>query len=326
MIFRYLSKEKRPANISRTGIRAAAGGAKAMRRVSRERVTSTLIFAVLCALLLPFIPVAASAQSTGSSLLVKLVDGLSPALQADVIARNGGIERSVIPALRLHVIDVLPSELAAVRANYQADPRVVSVEENRTRVWEAVPADPLYGYQWALPRIAWDQVFGNVTPSGTAKVALLDTGVDALHPDLAGKVAPGTSILDGSNGMTDPSGHGTWLAGIIAAQTDTIPSDGIAAVAYAGVQIVPVTVLNANGEGRDSDVIAGVLWAADHGADVILMAFSAPDFSPNLQDAIDYAWSKGVVVVAAVGNDTVGRPTFPAGARGVMGVAATDPD
>jgi Subtilase family/Bacterial Ig-like domain (group 3)/Bacterial cadherin-like domain/Bacterial Ig domain len=295
-----------------------------MRRMSRERVNATLIFAILCALLLSFIPLEASAQSAGSSLLVKLVDGLSPALQADVIARNGGVERSVIPALRLHVIDVLPSELDAVRANYQGDPRVVSVEENRTRLWETIPADPLYGYQWALPRIAWDQVFGNVTPTGTARVALLDTGVDALHPDLAGKVVPGASILDGSNGMTDPSGHGTWLAGIIAAQTDNVPVEGIAGVAYAGVTVMPVTVLNANGEGQDSDVIAGVIWAADHGANVILMAFSNPGFSPNLQDAIDYAWSKGIVLVAAVGNSAVSDPTFPAGDRGVMGVAATD--
>ena len=87
---------------------------------------------------------------------------------------------------------------------------------------------------------------------------------------------------------------------------------------------MPVTVLNVNGEGQDSDVIAGVIWAADHGANVILMAFSNPGFSPNLQDAIDYAWSKGIVLVAAAGNNGVGDPTFPAGDRGVMGVAATD--
>src|SRR5437660_3296454 len=295
-----------------------------MRHMSKARAYSSRVLAGVCALLLAFSPLEAGAQGTGASLLVKLADGLSPELQADVIARNGGIERSVVPALRLHVIDVLPSELAAVRAHYQADPRVVSVEENRTRVWEAVPADPLYGYQWALPRIAWDQVFGNVTPTGTARVALLDTGVDALHPDLAGKVVPGTSILDGSNGMTDPSGHGTWLAGIIAAQTDNIPVEGIAGGRHPGVTVIPVTVLNANGEGQDSDVIAGVIWAADHGADVILMAFSNPGFSPNLQDAIDYAWSKGIVLVAAVGNSAVTDTTFPAGDRGVMGVAATD--
>src|SRR5947208_5973682 len=125
--------------------------------------------------------------------------------------------------------------------------------------------------------------------------------------------------------MTDPSGHGTWLAGIIAAQTDNVPVEGVAGVAYAGVTVMPVTVLNVAGEGQDSDIITGVIWAADPGADVILMAFSNPGFSPNLQDAIDYAWSKGAVLVAAVGNDAISDPTFPAGARGVLGVSATDP-
>src|SRR2546425_5128357 len=291
--------------------------------VVKRTVVVMALLAVACALLVPASSAAQSPPST-SSLLVKLVDGLSAQEQADLIARDGGIERSVIPVLRLHVIDVPASDLATVRASYQADPQVVSVEENRTRVSETVPGDPLYPNQWALSQIGWDQVFGKVTPTGTATVALLDTGVDAFHPDLAGKVVPGTSILDGSNGMTDPSGHGTWLAGIIAAQTDNVPVEGIAGVAYAGVTVMPVTVLNVAGEGQDSDIIVGVIWAADHGADVILMAFNNPGFSPNLQDAIDYAWSKGIVLVAAVGNSAVSDPTFPAGDRGVMGVAATD--
>src|SRR3989454_741818 len=193
------------------------------------------LLAVACALLVPALS-AAQSPSLTSSLLVKLVDGLSAQEQADVIARDGGIERSVIPVLRLHVIDVPASDLATVRASYQADPQVVSV-----------------------------------------------------------------------------------------AQTDNVPVEGIAGVAYAGVTVMPVTVLNVAGEGQDSDIIAGVIWAADHAADVILMAFSNPGFSPNLQDAIDYAWSKGAVLVAAVGNDAISDPTFPAGARSVMGVSATDP-
>src|SRR5207245_9793130 len=98
----------------------------------------------------------------------------------------------------------------------------------------------------------------------------------------------------------------------------------MAGVAYAGATVMPVTAGNANGEGQDSDVIAGVIWAADDGADVILMAFSNPGFSPTLQDAIDYAWSKGIVLVAAVGNSAVTDTPFPAGDRGVLGVAATD--
>ncbi len=87
---------------------------------------------------------------------------------------------------------------------------------------------------------------------------------------------------------------------------------------------MPVTVLGADGTGQDGDIIAGVVYAADHGADVILMAFSNPGYSQSLQDAIDYAWSQGVVVVAATGNDGSADPTFPAGDRGVIGVSNTD--
>src|SRR5438876_5826337 len=292
----------------------------------KRAIVVTALLTIACALLIPTLSAAQTPSST-SSLLVKLVDGLSAQEQADVIARNGGVEISSIPALRLHVIQVAPADLPQVLANYQADPQVVNAEENKTRQSQAFPTDPLYlNHQWSLPKIGWDQVFGTVTPTGSAIVAILDTGVDAQHPDLAGNVISGTSILDGSLGTTDPSGHGTWVAGIAAAQTNTTPVEGIAGVAYAGVRIMPVTVLDVNGLGQDSDVIAGVIWAADHGADVIVMAFSNPGFSQNLQDALDYAWSRNVVLVAATGNDGVSTPTFPAGDRGVMGVSATDPN
>src|SRR4029450_11922896 len=80
---------------------------------------------------------------------------------------------------------------------------------------------------------------------------------------------------------------------------------------------------DANGLGQDSDIIAGVVYAADHGADVILMGFSNPGFSSALQDAIDYAWSKGAVLVAATGNDGSSAPNYPAGnAKGGGGSAA----
>ena len=288
---------------------------------------AAFVLITLAVLSLGLLPSGATAQTPppeASSLLVKLVSGLSANEQAAVIARNGGTETSAIPALRLHVVQVLIVELADTLARYEADPQVQHVEENRVRRSEMLSNDEHAVSQWALPQIGWDLVFGAVVPTGTAKVAILDSGIDATHPDLAGRVVPGTSILDGSNGMSDSNGHGTLVAGIVAANTDN--TIGVAGVAFAGVQLMPVTVLDANGEGRDSDVIAGVIWAADHGADVILMAFSNPGFSPNLQDAIDYAWSRGAVLVAAVGNDGVGTPTFPAGDRGVIGVSGTDPD
>jgi len=176
--------------------------------------------------------------------------------------------------------------------------------------------------QWSLAKIGWNNVFGSVSPSGSAVVALLDTGVDGSHSDLAGQLVPGTSILDGSAGTTDPNGHGTAMAGIIAAATDN--GQGIAGVGYAGVKVMPITVLDAAGQGQDSDIILGVMYAVDHGADVINMSFSNPGYSSALQAAIDYAWAHNVVVVAATGNDGSSAATFPAGDRGVIGVSNTD--
>ena len=91
------------------------------------------------------------------------------------------------------------------------------------------------------------------------------------------------------------------MAGIIAAATDN--GSGIAGIGYDGVKVMPVTVLDADGHGQDSDIIEGIVWAVDHGADVINMSFSNPGFSAALQAAIDYAWADDVVVVAATGND-----------------------
>src|SRR6185436_1772010 len=224
--------------------------------------------------------------------------------------------------LSLKVIEVPANAADAILKKYQDDPNVTRAEKSKQRQTDRAPVDPLFGSQWALPKIGWDLVFGNMTPTGTATVAVLDTGINAAHPDLSGNVVAGTSILDGSSGMTDPNGHGTWIAGIVAARSDN--GEGIAGVGFAGVKVMPVTVLDADGLGQDADVVQGVVWAADNGANVILMAFSNPGFSESLQEAIDYAWAHGVVLVAAAGNDGWSTPSFPAGDRGVIGVAATD--
>ncbi|HEV8249424.1 MAG TPA: S8 family serine peptidase, partial [Gaiellaceae bacterium] len=267
----------------------------------------------------------AGTDSAGSTplFLVKFVSGTSAAAQADAIAAAGGTDVSSIAPLRLHTVSFAGSAEAGVAA-LGADPSVARVEADRSRELSAEPSDTHYAGQWALPKIGWDQVYGTVAPAGSATVAVLDTGVDASHPDLQGQVVPGTNVVtDQGDGRTDPNGHGTAMAGIVAAATDN-NGEGIAGVGYAGVSVMPVTVLGADGTGQDSDIIEGVVYAADHGADVILMAFSNPGFSASLQDAIDYAWAQGAVLVAAAGNDATSEPTFPAGDRGVMGVSSTD--
>ena len=215
-------------------------------------------------------------------------------------------------------------ELPAGRAPAEtaADPAVKSVERDHSRDVEAAPTDPRFADQWSLPRIGWDTLHAQGLPTGSVTVAILDTGVDASQPDLQGRLLPGLSFVDGSPADTDPHGHGTWMAGIVAAATDN--GTGIAGIGGAGVRVLPITVLGADGTGQDSAVIAGIVAAVDGGADVILMAFSNPGYSPALQAAIDYAWAHDVVLVAANGNDGTTNASYPAGDRGVMGIASTD--
>ncbi len=257
-----------------------------------------------------------------SGFIVTFAPGTSASTQASTLAAAGADVTDSIAALRIAFINVPFG--STVVDDLRANGNVSAVEADRIRSAEADPSDSGYASQWSLPKIGWNNVFGTVTPSGSAVVALLDTGVDGSHADLAGQLVAGTSILDGSAGTTDPNGHGTALAGIIAALTDN--GQGIAGVGYAGVKVMPITVLDSNGLGQDSDIILGVVWAVDHGADVINMSFSNPGYSTALQAAIDYAWANNVVVVAATGNDGSSAVTFPAGDRGVIGVSNTDQD
>ncbi|HKZ18945.1 MAG TPA: S8 family serine peptidase, partial [Acidimicrobiia bacterium] len=259
--------------------------------------------------------------STAAHLIVKLVAGLSLEEQAAVIASHGGVETSAIGVLRLHIVAVAPDAVDESVAAFASDPAVLSVDVDLPRAAEGVPNDPDYDDQWALPLIGWDDVYGVVAPAGSSTIAVLDTGVDAETPDLAGRVVGGWSF-DGVDPASDASGHGTSVATIAAAGVDD--GKGIAGVGYAGVSIMPVRVLGDDGTGQDSDIIEGLVWAVDHGADVVVMAFSNPGESSALQVAVDYAWARGVVLVAAAGNDGGSAPTYPAGLAKVVGVGATD--
>ncbi len=233
--------------------------------------------------------------------LVTFASGTDDARQLEILASANVTDESAIPQLSMRSVLLHEASYFDELSALNAFAEVVRVDLDRTRAVEAAPSDTSYADQWSLPKIGWDQLYGTVGIAGTSTVAVLDTGVDATHPDLDGVVLPGTSVLDGSNGLSDPNGHGTWMAGIVAAETDN--GTGIAGTAYAGVSVLPVTVLGADGTGQDSDIIAGVVYAADADADVILMSFSNPGFSPALQAAIDYAWASGAVLVAATGND-----------------------
>jgi subtilisin family serine protease len=163
------------------------------------------------------------------------------------------------------------------------------------------------------------------TGSPDILVAVVDTDVDANQPDLVGKVIEGQNF----SGDTEPdaSGHGTAVAGLIAAQPDN--GKGIAGLGWA-TRVLSVRVLDADGKGFASEIAAGIRYAVDYpGVRVINLSLqqdveSADQISAELSDAIDYAQNHGVLVVAAAGNQGRGTPGYPANFPGVVSVAAVD--
>jgi len=166
---------------------------------------------------------------------------------------------------------------------------------------------------------AWDVTLGDPE----TVIAIVDTGVDMTHPDLSGKiVSAGHDFANNDDDATDDVWHGTHVAGIAAADTNN--GVGTAGVAR-NCRILPVKVTDANGDGFYSWIIDGIIWATDHGASVINISLGGSVPDPFLEDACKYAHDKGVVVVAAAGNDGIASVTFPAAYDAyVLAVTASD--
>src|SRR4051794_11664813 len=170
----------------------------------------------------------------------------------------------------------------------------------------AAGGDPLRSQQWGLDLIHADPAHVTSTGAG-ATVAVVDTGIDAAHPDLAGRILPGYDFVDGDSTPQDGNGHGTHVSGIVAADADN--GIGVDSVAP-GASILPVRVLDNSGSGSDATVAQGIDWATDHGAAVINLSLGGSVPTPPglglpdpMSTAVQRAVSHGVVVVAAAGND-----------------------
>lgn len=187
-----------------------------------------------------------------------------------------------------------------------------------------VPNDTLYSeYQWNLPKIDTESGWNVTKGSEDIVVAVVDTGVQSDHPDLKGRLVQGVNIVDPSSPPEDDVGHGTHVAGIISASVNN--GEGVAGMTWY-TKIMPVKALDSSGAGSTYSVAEGILWATDHGADVINMSLGNYATAEFLHDALKYAYDHGVVLVAASGNDNTDRPGFPAAYEEVLAVAATDPD
>jgi serine protease len=195
----------------------------------------------------------------------------------------------------------------------------------------AATGDPLRSLQWGLAKIQAPQAWA-VTRGAGAVIAILDTGVDLGHPDLAANVlGTGHDFVDNDNTPQDAHGHGTHVAGIAAALADNgIGGSGVAPAA----KVLPVRVLDTNGEGDAERITAGIRYATAHHANVISLSLGEDTalgtagtvlgLNDDLHAAIADAWKTGAVVVVAAGNQSAPLCAEPAATANVICVGATD--
>ena len=257
-----------------------------------------------------------------------------------------------LPQLQAALLQVPAGMERAILAELQRDPFVQYVEPNQRVFALEVPNDPKWPEQWALPKIGAPQAWDTAHCQGTV-VAVLDTGVYLEHPDLQNSLwtnpdeIPGNYLDDDHNGkvddvhgwhfyqvcdavncqpyengfVDDENGHGTHVTGIIAAETNN--GVGVAGVSW-GARVMAVRVLDRDGQGFYSDIAAAILYATDTGAQVINLSFGGDEPSQLLQDAVNYAYERGVLLVAAAGNDGGAQILYPAACNNVIAVASTD--
>lgn len=259
--------------------------------------------------------------TVAGQLLVKPAKGTTEGDFSSLITAQGGKEVDKIPALNVRVVQVPAKALEAALVALLFNPKIEFAEKNFIAQAVGTANDPYFGSEWHLSKIqapaAWD-----VTTGGSSTViAVIDTGANYSHPDLKGKLLAGYDFVNSDSDASDDNGHGTGVAGTAAAASNN--ATGVASVAW-NCPVLPLKVLDASGSGSYSNIVKAINYAADKGARVINMSLGATSSSSTLQSAVDYAWSKGAVLVAAAGNNGNDTLFYPAACKNVVAVSATN--
>lgn len=292
-----------------------------------NNIGKTFVFVVLLACgILFLVPRAVLAGEEGvycpGEILVKFREGVK-ANEAKRINQEAGTEvLDIVQPVGAYLLAVsLHTSLSGVIEFYQKLPCVEWAEPNYVDEVQSIPNDAYFSGQWGLNKIlapqAWDLEFGQTSP---VVVAVVDSGVDLDHPDLRNKLMAGYDFVDNDPVPEDNVGHGTHMAGIIAAQAQN--GIGIAGTSWLSI-IMPVRVRDRLGGGTHRQMYEGFVYAVNHGARII--NYSASGAQSNLKRAaVDYATSRGVLVVAPSGNDNLGTPQYPAAYDSVIAVGSTN--
>jgi len=252
-------------------------------------------------------------------VLVRFRPGTPPDKMEALHRRVGGRVVQTIPQIGVLVVQVPSNTVQAAIGVYTSDPVTEFAEPDGVAEAFVVPNDPYFGSQWGPQKVEAPAAWDTTTGSNTVRIAVLDTGISQSHPDLAGKVVAAQNFTD-SPTAEDLHGHGTHVAGTAAAVTNN--AVGVAGMDW-NARLMNGKVLGDNGSGYYSWVASGITWAADNGAKVINMSLGGPSGSSTLQLAVDYAWSRGVVLACAAGNSGTTSPSYPAYYTNCIAVGAT---
>jgi subtilisin family serine protease len=254
-------------------------------------------------------------------LLVRFRAGTTNAEMESAAARAGGRVATHIPQLGVHVVAVPPQRIQEALASLSSEPSVESVERDVfLDALDTVPNDALWSTQWGSRLIGAPRAWDTSRGAPGIVIAVLDTGVDGQHLDLRGSTVAGYDFVNNDSDASDDHGHGTNAAGVAAARTNN--GEGQSGVCWA-CSLMPVKVLDSTGSGKTSTIAFGIAWAVDHGARVLNMSFGGPGTTSTLRASVEYAASKGALLVASAGNSGVDTPFHPAAYPQVVGVAAT---
>lgn len=236
-------------------------------------------------------------------ILVKAKAGVAEAAVGEMLGAQNGRVVGKLQHLGVHLAHVPEAAKAHVLLALAHNPRIEYAELDTLMVpAEVIPNDTRFADEWHLKKIGATLAWDSTSATGVT-VAVLDSGVDPSHPDLAGKLLAGYNAVDQALGNTsDVNGHGTAVAGTVGAVTNN--SSAVASVAY-GAAILPVRITNqSDGYAYWSDVARGLTWAADNGAKVANISYAVSG-SSTVSSAANYMKSKGGLVVASAGNGGV---------------------
>jgi subtilisin family serine protease len=293
-------------------------------------------------------------------IVVKYTASVPKAKAGVLSARLGAKLLAEIPQLDAQVLEVEDAD--AAMADLRKDPKVLWVQPRLFRYpLDLTPNDPAYNeidrliatepdaatyYKWDSRMMncgpgwgVWPgRFYSSSSPKGShaVTVAVIDTGIDYGHPDFINAGGTGTSVPEGGqllrssdasifNGVVtaeapDGYGHGTHVAGIVAAATN----NGIGTVGTGyNANILSLRVVDAAGYGTDTDIAQAIVYAVDHGALILNLSLGSYEYSQVEADAVNYAWRKNVLVIAAAGNDGNDKLNYPSALSKVLSVAAT---